>query len=745
MQIRENLRKMHAALTDENFPWEMERSVPKLLDEISLIWDKKEVLKVLDDLIFLTKKEKAGFSTEVIKELVDLKAWILSKRTDWESQAESSEERNGSSEGEEERAPKNKWRDELGSFEDLRERATRTARGLPRLQQRKKMGEILAEEGVLQKNDLDKVVLNYYEKKEKGMSFGQMLVKKGLASEEEVTKAICLQEGVPLIDLSVFPVMRISDANLSMEIMRKSKVLPVADLDSVLVVATGNPLTFEDRSLLSMLSGKEVEVAWGSESLIEYLRERGGEPVVSARKEKGESRGTEGASDRVERSARPAGDLSQASKEFCMLMEKEGTPEGDEKSAPSRMLDIVLFDARRFSASDVHVEYGEKECLIRMRVDGMMMKYASYPSRLHESFVSKVKIMSGMDIAEKRRGQDGKTSVKWQEGEGEGESETELRVASFPVIGGAENLVLRLLASAKALPLTAVGFEKEDLRRIEQAIKSENGLILACGPTGSGKTTILHALLGSLNSGGAKIVTAEDPVEITQTGINQSQINAKAGWTFASALKTFLRADPDVIMIGELRDEETAKTAVEASMTGHLVLSTLHTNSAVEACARMRDLGANAFALSDGLRAVISSRLAGKFCLHCRDSRLMTSQEKERVAREMLAEEGSKNPGLKEIEEKERELSKRFGVLSVFWANGCQECNYTGIKGRVAVSEVLVPSEKVKRLLALNAGSEEIEHAVRESGFMSLKGNAMKKALRGELDLGWTRSLGQQA
>ena len=284
-------------------------------------------------------------------------------------------------------------------------------------------------------------------------------------------------------------------------------------------------------------------------------------------------------------------------------------------SALVGLVNRIILDAVEQKASDIHIEanLGPKTTRVRFRKDGALMNYLELPAQFRNAVVSRIKIMSRLDITERRKPQDGKIDFHRF-----GPAAVELRVATVPTTGGLEDVVMRVLAAAKPVPMDELGLEAGVLNSIKRLISKPHGLFLVCGPTGSGKTTTLHSLLAFLNTAERKIWTAEDPIEITQPGLRQVQVNSKIGWTFAAAMRSFMRADPDVIMVGEMRDAETAKIGIEASLTGHLVLSTLHTNSAAESIVRLLDLGMDPFNFADALLGVLAERLARRLCPHCK-------------------------------------------------------------------------------------------------------------------------------
>lgn len=383
-------------------------------------------------------------------------------------------------------------------------------------------------------------------------------------------------------------------------------------------------------------------------------------------------------------------------------------------SAIVRLANHVIVEADRQGASDIHIEpYADrKETAVRFRVDGSCSTVMKIPATYRRAVVSRLKIMANMDIAERRKPQDGKIRFRLQ-----GNRDIELRVATLPTSGNDEDIVLRLLTAKEPMPLDAMEFAPETLNALKAIAEKPHGLILCVGPTGSGKTTTLHAVLRHINTEERKIWTAEDPIEITQDGLRQVQIHQKIGLTFANAMRAFLRADPDVIMIGEMRDKETADIAIEASLTGHLVLSTLHTNSAVEAVVRLLDLGCDPFNFADAMLGVLAQRLCKRLCARCKEAYEPTSAEMEELARGYGRTHW----------ERCGDTSER----SLYRGIGCESCNGNGFKGRVAIHELLVGSDEMKHLIQARRTTTEVLSAAMEHGMTTLVQDGIKKVLRG--------------
>ncbi len=396
-------------------------------------------------------------------------------------------------------------------------------------------------------------------------------------------------------------------------------------------------------------------------------------------------------------------------------------------SAVVRLANHLISEADRVGASDIHIEpYADrKDTTVRLRVDGTCYRFTTVPAGYCRALVSRIKIMANLDIAERRKPQDGK--IRFNVGK---QRELELRVATLPTAGDNEDVVLRLLTAKQPMPLDAMDFAPETVRGLKQLVERPHGLILCVGPTGSGKTTTLHALLRHINTEERKIWTAEDPIEITQEGLRQLQVHQKIGLTFAAAMRSFLRADPDVIMIGEMRDKETADIAIEASLTGHLVLSTLHTNSAVETVVRLLDLGCDPFNFADAMLGVLAQRLCKKMCSHCKEAYHPEQAE---------LEDMKKGYGTDNWES--ATLAHADDSHLLYRGRGCEACTYTGFKGRVSIHEFLQGSEDLKQLIQSEARSSALlDHAKRE-GMTTLLQDGIHKTLRGLTTYAQVRSV----
>ena len=406
--------------------------------------------------------------------------------------------------------------------------------------------------------------------------------------------------------------------------------------------------------------------------------------------------------------------VNEAHQDQSFDIESGGIDEND--SAIVRLANQIIAEAYKHEASDIHIEpYSDrKETAIRFRVDGTCSTYMRIPATYRRALVSRIKIMSNLDIADRRKPQDGKIRFKLNQ-----DREIELRVATLPTAGNNEDIVMRLLTARDPLPLDAMEFAPATLAALLEIAEKPHGIILCVGPTGSGKTTTLHALLRHLNTDERKIWTAEDPIEITQEGLRQVQVHPKIGFTFASAMRSFLRADPDVIMIGEMRDKETADVAIEASLTGHLVLSTLHTNGAIETVVRLLDLGCDSFNFADAMQGVIAKRLCKRICVNCKEPYHPTTQEYDRLAH-WYGKQAWDTLGVGYRED-----------FQLYRGRGCDTCGQTGLKGRVALHELLCGSDKLRHLIQNRAKTTEIQRLAEKEGMVTLVQDGIQKILAG--------------
>jgi type II secretory ATPase GspE/PulE/Tfp pilus assembly ATPase PilB-like protein len=393
-----------------------------------------------------------------------------------------------------------------------------------------------------------------------------------------------------------------------------------------------------------------------------------------------------------------------------------GGPIDENDSLIVRLTSHLITEADRLGASDLHLEpcLGKKDMNVRFRVDGTCFTYTKVPAAYRRGLVSHIKIMANLDIAERRKPQDGK--IRFMLG---AQRSIELRVATLPTAGGNEDAVLRLLTAKEPMPLETMEFVPGTLHTIKMLSEKPHGIFLCVGPTGSGKTTLLHAILKHINTEERKIWTAEDPIEISQEGLRQLQIHQKIGLDFATAMRAFLRADPDVIMIGEMRDKETADIAIEASLTGHLVFSTLHTNSAVETVTRLLDLGCDPFNFADAMLGVLATRLCKRICAACKETYRPSREEYE----ELLEGQRTSPAGLALVPE--------YDQLLLFRGRGCEQCRRSGFKGRVPLHELLVGTGEIKQLIQSRARTPDMLNAAMRIGMQTLVEDGIRKVVQG--------------
>jgi len=556
------------------------------------------------------------------------------------------------------------------------------------LRRRLRLGEVLVSEGLTSEAEIH-VALSQ-QKKQKGKRLGEVLVELGMVEESAIARVLANRLGLPFIDLDSTDIESDALAEIPARVIREQQVFPIrADIET-LTVAMGDPLSSEAIDAVRFTCKKRVvEVVATPTQLKTYIADR---------------LSTQESSEDFETYLRSLGGSGA-----------DGDAEDDDDVI--KLVNRFIVDAVRDRASDIHIEpYGEKQDLtVRFRVDGQLRNYRRIPSEYRERIVARMKIMARLNIAERRLPQDGKIRFKL------GEREIELRMVTLPTAGENEDVVLRILAGFGALPLSEMGLSPENLQAVEALVRRPYGLMLAVGPTGSGKTTTLHSMLAQINDVKKKIWTVEDPVEITQPGLRQLQVQPQIGLTFASAMRSFLRADPDVIMVGEMRDEETAHMGIEASLTGHMVLSTLHTNTAPETVTRLIDMGMEPFSFSDALLGILSQRLARQLCGKCKVQYDATPDETDEFSRYIGADAV--------------ERATTGGVFKLWRADGCVECEKTGYRGRLALHELLVNNDEIRAAIQRKATTGEIRDLAQQAGMQTLLQDGVAKCLQGHTDL----------
>ena len=424
--------------------------------------------------------------------------------------------------------------------------------------------------------------------------------------------------------------------------------------------------------------------------------------------------------------------------------DEAGDVVGDDVSAAAenelvKLVNKIIIEAYQQGASDIHIEPrpGKEKTLIRFRKDGSLVPYIEIPASYRNALIARLKIMCDLDISEKRKPQDGKIKFKKY-----GPLDIELRVATIPTAGGMEDVVMRILAAGEPIPLDSLGLTPHNHETLKSIISKPYGLFFVCGPTGSGKTTTLHSILGHINTPDTKIWTAEDPVEITQKGLRQVQINKKAGLDFATVMRSFLRADPDVIMVGEMRDAETTGIGIEASLTGHLVFATLHTNSAPESVIRLLDMGMDPFNFADALLGILAQRLAKRLCKECKEAYQPSPEDMKRLLTEYCEELTNTDSWKKDpkgsYEAVYRDWNSRYakdGQFTLYRPKGCPACNDTGYKGRVGLHELMAGTDGVKKLIQEHARVAELVACALNDGMRTLKMDGIDKVLQGITDM----------
>jgi type IV pilus assembly protein PilB len=528
--------------------------------------------------------------------------------------------------------------------------------------------EILKDVGLMTQEQADELA-----GKTGGLHMVETLIKEGTVSAEDVARTLASQNGMDFVDLSlVTPSPELVNV-LTPEIARRYKTVPVHEHDGSLVLAIADPMDFEAFDSLGFLLKRPVEFVCAVPAQIK---------------------------DKLDR-LYPIGleELGQA-----VVTEEEEEYTGDDDAPIIRLVSSLLVEAQNNRASDIHIEPLEKRLRIRYRIDGNLQEMQSPPKKLQGAIISRLKIMTGsMNIAEKRVPQDGRIQVKV------GDKTIDLRVSSVPTVHG-ESIVMRILdKSSLMLGLPELGFMSDDQASFERLVQMPDGIILVTGPTGSGKTTTLYGCLNYMNRPDRKIITVEEPVEYQMTGINQVQVNPEVGMTFAAALRAMLRQAPNIVMLGEIRDKETAEIAINASLTGHLVLSTLHTNDAPAAVARLVDIGVQPFLVSSAVRGIMAQRLVRKLCVNC------------------------KVPGeLSEYEARVLNLdASQITKATVMRPVGCDKCRGKGFRGRMGIFEIFVADDEIRQMINRGATTLQLRHRTREMGMRTLREDGIRKVLAG--------------
>jgi type II secretory ATPase GspE/PulE/Tfp pilus assembly ATPase PilB-like protein len=569
--------------------------------------------------------------------------------------------------------------------------------------------------------------------KDRSVPLGQLLVRQGLITSAQLSTALARKMGYPQVDVHTYPVDAEALRKLPLAAAQRLEMLPLGLLNGKLIVATEDP-SRRDRideaefqaqtKILPVLPAgpnlaDQIPMVYGRVGLDDSVSSNALNFTFQSTPAEGQG------TDSLLAALEAPGELTLAP------TEAEDTAVEQSDTSLVRLINSMIVEAHAQGVSDIHIETlpGREKIKVRFRVDGALRPYLELPHTYRQALIARLKIMCDLDISERRRPQDGKINFA----RFVPSCPIELRVAMIPTNNGLEDAVLRILASAKPLPLDSLGLSEHNLSELKHAIERPYGMVLCVGPTGSGKTTTLHSAMKHINTPDRKIWTAEDPVEITQAGLRQVQVNPKIDWTFAKALRAFLRADPDVIMVGEIRDNETAQIAVESSLTGHLVLSTLHTNSAAETITRLLDMGMDPFNFADSLLAVLAQRLVRRICSSCRTHRPATSEEIEELVGDTLHAWGD-HPQAPSRASLLLDWQKRHAVdgrLAFWHGAGCPKCGNTGLKGRAGLHELLTVSKGVRRLIQTGARAEEIQHLAMGEGLRTLRLDGIDKVLAG--------------
>ncbi|MDB6175834.1 MAG: type ii/iv secretion system protein [Chthoniobacteraceae bacterium] len=517
-----------------------------------------------------------------------------------------------------------------------------------------------------------------------GESVIAVLIRTGELTQEDITRALAAHSAMDFVDLAQMTLSPEVLEQMPSDVARRFKVVPIAFTDSALMIAVSDPLNFDIFDALQhRLAPRDLEFVCATpDSILSAIRKFYGT--------------AEDAVDEL---------TGQINGEILIGDVETVDTDGDTGDAPIiKMVTSMLFEAYNMRASDIHLEPLEKRFRVRFRIDGVLHEMNNPPKKLQSAIISRLKIMTGsMSIAEKRLPQDGRIQAKM------GKKQVDLRVSTVPTTHG-ESIVMRILdKSSLALGLPQLGFLSDDQEIFEQLLKLPDGILLVTGPTGSGKTTTLYGCLHYINKPDKKLITVEDPVEYQMGGINQVQVNTDIGMTFPAALRSILRQAPNIIMIGEIRDAETANIAINASLTGHLVFSTLHTNDAPSAVARLVDIGVQPFLVSSAVRAIVAQRLVRKLCPKCKKPHELSESEISALGLDR----------------------SQLGEATVMKGAGCENCKHLGYKGRMGIFEIFLIDDEVRHMVNNKASTVELRKRAREMGMRSLREDGIRKVLAG--------------
>ena len=535
---------------------------------------------------------------------------------------------------------------------------------------RKRLGDILVETGMITDEQLNHTLAN----KSSDEKLGDALLREGYISEQQLIEVLEFQLGIPHININQYPIDLEAVQLVPKDLAKQHLLMPIRKDKNKLLVAMADPLDYFALEELRMATGYHIE------------------PAIAAK-------------DELYRAITKYYDLQESMEEVLSdLSPTETIDEArvtDEDSPVVRLVNQIIANALAQRASDIHFDPQEADFRVRYRVDGILRTERSLPKHMQNIIIARIKIMANLNITENRLPQDGriKTTINFRP--------VDIRVSSLPTIFG-EKVVMRILDLSNAVnQLERIGFSENNLKAFVSMLEKPNGIVLITGPTGSGKSSTLYAALNRLNNEEVNIITVEDPVEYQLDGINQIQVNENVGLTFASGLRSILRQDPDIVMIGEIRDTETAQIAIRASLTGHLVLSTLHTNSSVAALTRLVDMGIEPFLISSSMNGVVAQRLVRRVCKDCGEQVQASDREKQLFQ------------------------SRNMDIDVVFRGKGCPSCNFTGYRGRVAIHEVLTVDSQIRNLISDSASTSTIRQYVKEKGMKFLIDDGFEKVQKG--------------
>ncbi|MBF4509096.1 MAG: Flp pilus assembly complex ATPase component TadA [Aeromicrobium sp.] len=538
----------------------------------------------------------------------------------------------------------------------------------------KRLGRVLVQAGVVTQEQLDEALSGAA-----GRSITSVLVEQGVADETEIARAVAENMGLPFVDLGAIEIDPTAATMLSLDLAKRHSCLPIKIQDDELIVAMSDPANIFAIDDLRIVTGFEIRPVVAAESELEQAIER----LASMQQNVDEMVGD------IE-------DLSAATEDDSATDEEEEAP-------VARIMNHIVTEAIRQGAGDIYIEPQEHDLRVRYRIDGVCQEILRSPKKIHRQLISRLKIQCGMDIAEKRIPQDGRFGVVL-----DGKS-VDFRVAVLPTVQGEMSVMRLLRKDAIMMSLEDLGFLEQPMERIMEAITKPYGALLVTGPTGSGKSTTLYAAINKTTKPTVNLITVEDPVEYRLEGLSQVQVHEKAGLTFAAALRSILRQDPDVVMIGEIRDKETATIAIEAALTGHLVLSTLHTNDAPSALTRLTEMGVEPFLSASAINCVLAQRLARRLCKECREEYTPDEETLQRIGFPY-------QPG---------------SPPRLYRAVGCTKCNNIGYKGRMGVHEVMTMSEDIERACVNHASGDEIARIAIAQGMKTLRDDGFEKVRMG--------------